>query len=413
MTGAGGRRPRTPRILLGVTGGIAAYKALDLVRRFRKSGWEVQVVMTTAARKLVGHESFAGLSGRPVAHELFPRRRPEGRPARIEHIDLAQWADLVLVAPATANILGKLAAGIADDLLSTLLLAVPSDTVRAGRVVFAPAMNTRMWEHASVRRNIDTLTTQGYVIVEPEPGELACGDRGAGRLADATDLLATCRAALRDEARLPDLSGIRVLVTAGRTEEPLDPVRVLTNRSSGRMGIALARAFRLARADVQLITGPLSVPLPAGIPVEPVRTSDEMRKAVLRHAPDATVLVMCAAVADYRPARKSRAKRRGDHVILELVKAPDILKAVSETSRPPVVIGFSHDPSLAVARRKLRDKKVDLIVANPYATADADTVTAVLVPARGRSRRLPELTKEEFGRRLVIETARLLALRTG
>jgi phosphopantothenoylcysteine decarboxylase/phosphopantothenate--cysteine ligase len=404
-----GKRARPPRLLLGVTGGIAAYKTLELVRRFRRLGWEVQVVMTAAARRLLGTESFAALAGRPVAGELFPRRRAGTGDARIAHIDLAQWADIVLVAPATANCLGKLAGGIADDLLSTLLLAVPLAAVRAGRVLLAPAMNSRMWEHPSVRRNLAELERQGYVTIEPEPGELACGQSGAGRLAEVDDVAGAVIAAGDAAARLPDLAGARVIVTAGRTEEPLDPVRVLTNRSSGRLGIALARAFRLARADVRLVCGAVAVPLPAAIPVETAATAAAMLAALERAAPACDILVMCAAVGDYRPARPTRAKTHARRLTLVLEKTPDILKALTGKRRPPVVIGFSHDPSVAVARAKLRAKRLDLIVANPHATAGADTIAATIIPARGRAVRLPALTKDRFSRRLVTESARLLA----
>ncbi|MFO7675179.1 MAG: bifunctional phosphopantothenoylcysteine decarboxylase/phosphopantothenate--cysteine ligase CoaBC [bacterium] len=400
---------RPKRLLLGVTGGIAAYKALELVRRFRRLGWEVQVVMTAAARRLLGTESFATLAGRPVAHELFPRRRPgPAADARIAHVDLAGWADVVLVAPTTANCLGKLAAGIADDLLSTLLLAVPPEKLRAGRVILAPAMNTRMWEHPSVRRNLAGLEADGCVVVLPEPGELACGDRGAGRLADVEDLAAAVLAAAAGAGRLPDLAGARVVVTAGRTEEPLDPVRVLTNRSSGRLGLALARAFRLARADVRLVCGALSVSPPAALPIETATTADSMLAALRRAVRDCDILVMCAAVGDYRPARPARAKTHDRRLSLVLEKTPDILKTVTAEHRPPVVIGFSHDPSTAVARTKLHAKRLDLIVANPYPTAGADTIRATLVPARGRVTRLAGQSKDRFSRRLVAEAARLL-----
>ncbi|MFO7639010.1 MAG: bifunctional phosphopantothenoylcysteine decarboxylase/phosphopantothenate--cysteine ligase CoaBC [bacterium] len=406
-----GQPTRPRRLLLGVTGGIAAYKTLELVRCFRRLGWEVQVVMTAAARRLVGTESFTSLAGRPVASELFPggRRRPAA--AGIAHIDLARWADVVLVAPATANCLGKLCAGIADDLLSTLLLAIPPEAVRAGRVLLAPAMNSRMWEHPSVRRNLAELEAQGYVSIPPEPGELACGESGPGRLAEVKDIAGAVTAAANDAARLPDLTGVRVVVTAGRTEEPLDAVRVLTNRSSGRLGIELARAFRLARADVRLVCGAVSVPLPAAIPVETAATAEAMHAALDKALPGCDLLVMCAAIGDYRPARPSRAKTHAARLTLVLEKTPDILKAVTARNRPKVVIGFSHDPSVAAAREKLRAKRLDLVVANPYPTAGARDIAATLVPARGRAVRLPAQAKERFSRRLVVEAGRLLAER--
>lgn len=403
--------PRARRVLLGVTGGIAAYKTLELVRRFRGARWEVQVVMTDHARKLVGEQTFASLSGRPVAHELFPRRRPKGAEQGITHIEFARWADLVLVAPATANIIGKLASGIADDLLSTVLLALPAGLRARGRVIIAPAMNTRMWQHPSVRANLDQLKEQGCVVVGPDPGELACGESGLGRLAAADDIFAACRAALARDRPLPDLAGVRALVTAGRTEEPLDPVRVITNRSSGRMGIAIARQLRLCGADTRLVCGALSEPLPAGIQVTTATAAEAMKDAVLAALPTTDLLVMCAAVADYRPARAGHAKSHAARLSLELVRTPDILKVVSRSEHRAVVVGFSHDPSVAAARRKLKEKRLDLVVANPYETAGSGAIRPVLVSRSGPSRRLAEMPKEDFARVLAAECGRLLAER--
>lgn len=398
----------TGRVLLGVSGGIAAYKSLELVRAFRRRGWEVQVVMTASARRIIGMETFSTLSGRKVAYELFPRKRPADR--AIEHIDLARWADLILVAPATANIIGKLAGGIADDLLSTLLLAVPARLRETGRVIIAPAMNTRMWQHPSVADNLARLAGQGYSIVAPEPGDLACGETGPGRMAAADDILAACLQAADGEP-LPDLDGYRVLVTAGRTEEPLDPVRVLTNRSSGRLGIDIARTFRLARADVRLVAGAVSVALPAGIPLTTALSSQEMLDAVLASLGWADLLVMCAAVSDYRPARVAKTKRRAARLSLALEKTPDILKQVNRNPHGATVIGFSHDPSVAVARRKLRAKGIDLVVANPYETAGSDSIRATLVRRTGPSKRLPGMTKRAFAARLAREAKALLDTR--
>ena len=405
-------------MLLGVTGGIAAYKTLELVRLCRRQGWEIQVVMTGHARKLVGQESFAALSGRQVATELFPKKRSKqsdssdlsdrSDKAPIPHIDLATWADLVLVAPATANFLGKLASGIADDLLSTLLLAIPQATLESGRVVIAPAMNTNMWLHPSVTANVARLEKLGYVVVPPDRGELACGTSGPGRLPEIETLLETCRAALSAEEKLPDLSGIRVLLTAGRTEEPLDPVRVISNRSSGRLGAAVSRLFALARAEVTLVAGPTSVELPAGIHAERVRTTEEMLHAVLKRLPGTDVLLMCAAPADYRPARPCTSKHHEKNLRLELVRTPDILKAVSRTGHQALVIGFSLDPSVARAKEKLKDKKLNMVVANDYTTPGADTIRPRLITTRGRTRNLPAMSKNEFGRTLVREVAAML-----
>lgn len=402
------------QVLLGVTGGIAAYKSLELVRLFRRAGWEVQVVMTRHARRLLGPRSFAALSGRPVASELFPSgRTPESGAGRhrIEHVDLAARADLVVVAPATANIIGKLAGGIADDLLSTLLLAVPSRTLRSGRVVLAPAMNVNMWQNPSVQENIRRLAASGYVLVGPEAGELACGETGQGRLAAPERIFAAGRAALESRGRIPDLTAVRVLVTAGRTEEPIDPVRILTNRSSGRMGIAIARAFATAGAQVRLIAGPVSVPLPQDLPVVSVQTADQMLAAVLEHLPGTEVLVMCAAVSDYRPARARKTKYHSDSLRLELSRTPDILSNVNRAEHSAVVVGFSLDPSIDRARQKLRAKGLDLVIANPYPAAGAVTTAPTFVYPSGRAVRMPEVEKESFAFRLVAETAKLLRKR--
>jgi phosphopantothenoylcysteine decarboxylase/phosphopantothenate--cysteine ligase len=388
---------------MGVTGGIAAYKALELVRLFRKAGWDVAVVMTRAARKFVGPESFAALTGRPVALELFPRNRlkPAGSGGgSVEHVDLAGWADLIVVAPATANIIGKLAAGVADDLLSTLLLAVPAETRDRGRVLFAPAMNVNMWQSPTVQSNVRKLMGYGYRFLEPARGELACGACGAGRLPEPGVIFERCRAALAETA-VPDLAGVRVLVTTGRTEEPLDPVRVITNRSSGRMGREVATAFARAGADVTLIAGPVSVPLPQDVRAVSVSTTEEMREAVLQRLGDTDILVMCAAVSDYRPARAARTKRSARSLVLELERTPDILTDVSKRKHSALVVGFSLDDALDRARAKIERKRLDLIVANPTDTPGSDFIKPRLLFASGRSSALPAMPKAEFARRLV------------
>jgi phosphopantothenoylcysteine decarboxylase/phosphopantothenate--cysteine ligase len=414
------------RVLLGVTGGIAAYKALELVRLFRKAGWDVQTVMTESARKFVGPESFRALTGRPVALELFPKTRPEDarrRAANVEHVDLATSADLVVVAPATANIIGKLASGIADDLLSTLLLAVPKATVQDGRVLFAPAMNTNMWQNPAVMTNVRQLAAAGYRFISPGEGELACGTSGPGRMAEPPIILEHCRAALAARpspiGNAPPFAGTRVVVTAGRTEEPLDPVRVITNRSSGRMGIEIARAFVDAGAEVRLVAGELSVPLPPGVTVTQATTTEKMLRAVLSALPRTDVLVMCAAVADYRPARAATGKHHEPTLTVRLERTPDILREVSRRHHRAVVVGFSLDDSATRARAKLDQKQLDLIVANPFVTAGSGTIKARLVfrspktkVQSPKSRSLKPMSKPDFARLLVAEVAGLLAGRT-
>jgi phosphopantothenoylcysteine decarboxylase / phosphopantothenate---cysteine ligase len=410
---------RPYRVLLGVTGGIAAYKALELVRLFGKAGWDVQAVMTESARKFVGPESFRVLTGHPVALELFPRTRPEDskrRAANVEHVDLATSADMVVVAPATANIIGKLASGIADDLLSTLLLAVPKPTVLAGRVLFAPAMNTNMWQNPAVLANVRNLTAAGYRFISPGEGELACGTTGPGRMAEPQVIFEQCRASLGSReleiGRSPLFNGVRVVVTAGRTEEPLDSVRVITNRSSGRMGIEIARAFLEAGAEVRLIAGEISVPLPTGMTVTQAPTTEKMLRAVLAALPRTDVLVMCAAVADYRPVRPAAGKHHDPTLTVRLVRTPDILREVSRRRHHAVVVGFSLDDSPARARSKLERKQLDLIVANPFVTAGSGTIKARLVAPGGRPRGLKPMSKQDFARLLVAEIAQLLARRT-
>jgi len=433
--------PTPFRVLLGVTGGIAAYKALELARLCRKAGWQVQVVMTESARKFVGAESFRTLTGNPVACELFPKGRSTLRTPRsaprplgpatgpetppVEHVDLAASANLVVVAPATANIIGKLASGIADNLLSTLLLAVPGQTVQEGRVLIAPAMNTNMWQHPAVAANVKRLAGAGYRFVSPAEGELACGSSGPGRMAEPADIFAACRAALaprRHKLKRPDprpsslapclMQSIRVVVTAGRTEEPLDVVRVLTNRSSGRMGVEIARAFSQAGAQVRMVAGELSVPLPSGVAVTRATTADRMQTAVLAALPSTDVLVMCAAVADYRPARVAAGKLHESGLTLRLQRTPDILKEVNRRAHRALVVGFSLDSSLARARTKLKEKGLDLMVANPFTTPSSGSIRARLLYRTGRTRGLPAMPKSEFARLLVSEVARLYGERT-
>lgn len=402
---------RAVRVLLGVTGGIAAYKAVELLRLMRRSGWQVTVVMTKAARRFVGPESFRALSGSEVALELFPQRRVSPPDCgQVMHVDLAASADLVVVAPATANCIGKLAAGIADDLLSTLLLAVPQNLVSTGRVLIAPAMNSNMWQHPSVRANIARLAEQGYRFVGPESGELACGSEGLGRMVAPERIFTACQAAV--DGSLPSLCGIRVLITAGRTEEPIDPVRVVTNRSSGRTGMELVSAFGATGASVELVAGRVDVSMPAFCPVTRVTTADEMLAAVMTRLAGTDVLVMCAAVADYRPVRMSSTKRHEAGLSLRLARTPDILKQVAverrKTGRPRVVVGFSLDDSLARAHQKLRSKRLDVIVANPLPTPGGEEICPTLISADGRRRSLGRMSKARFARELVRVVAGLV-----
>ncbi len=407
MTGAlaRARKRSAPRVLLAVTGGIAAYKALELVRLMRRADWDVVVAMTQAACRFVGPESFRALSGNPVALALFPKKRFTPPASGVQHIDLAASADLIVVAPATANILGKLASGVADDLVSTLLLAVPAAKLDSGRVLLAPAMNVNMWQHPSVQANLARLRGFGYRFIEPGTGALACGTFGTGRMAEPSEIFRRCRTTLTLRSQL---TGLKALVTTGRTEEEIDPVRVITNRSSGRMGVEVAASLLAAGATVRLIAGVVASPLPAGCLVTPVRSTEEMLHAVLAELPSTDVLVMCAAVSDFRPAHAFPSKRSDQRLTVELVRTPDILTAVSTTEHHARVIGFSLDDSLARARLKLRHKQLDMVVANPLDTPGSETIRPTLVYHDGRTLALPEMTKSEFALRLVSEIGRLV-----
>ena len=378
---------RGRRVLLGVTGSIAAYKACEIVRRLRDAGVSVGVVMTRAAREFITPLTLQTLSGAPVATDLFDL----GQESEIGHIRLADEAEAVLVAPATANLIGKLANGIADDLLTTALLATRAP------VLVAPAMNVHMYEHPAVRENVATLERRGVRVIAPEEGALACGYEGAGRLADVDVLLEEVEAALSSR----DLGGECVLVTAGPTREAVDPVRFLSNRSSGKMGYALARAARRRGASVVLVSGPTALRAPRGVELVRVESAEEMRAAAHAAAPRATVAIAAAAVADYRPRvrmAEKQAKPKGTHR-LELVATPDVIGGLP---RHPavIVVGFAAETGDLArrARAKLERKRLDLIVANdvtaPGAGFDVDTNRVTLIDAEGAVE-LPLLAKDE------------------
>lgn len=385
------------KVILGVSGSVAAYKAADIAGRLVRHGAEVHVVMTRAAREFVSPLTLEAVSGNPVHTEMF------GDSGVMAHVDLARRGDMMLVAPATANLIGKAAAGIADDLLTTLLLAY-------GRpVLFCPAMNPAMYANLMVQRNMELLKNQGHVFCGPETGRVACGETGAGRLA-APEVILERIMGLSQAAN--DLQGVRVLVTAGPTREFLDPVRYLSNRSSGRMGYALARAARDRGAQVVLVSGPSFIPAPHGVTLVPVVTASQMFEAVRHHLADSAVLIMAAAVADYRPAEVSthKVKKRDRSLVLELVPNEDILAYVGRSKKPnQVVIGFAAetgDPGPA-ALEKGRRKGADLMVGNdvtrPGAGFDVETNAVVLVYPDGRSIPLPEMDKYQVAWRLLDE----------
>jgi phosphopantothenoylcysteine decarboxylase / phosphopantothenate---cysteine ligase len=398
------------QITLGVTGGVAAYKAAELVRRLQQEGFTVEVVMTRAACEFVRPLTFAALSGKKVITDLFVESGGEANlESAIEHIAVAQRTDLLLVAPATADILAKFSRGISDDFLSTLYLATSAP------VVVAPAMNVNMWNHPATQENLDRLRRHGVHVVDPDQGYLACGMTGAGRLAGQEAIVAAVREVLRIRR---DLEGQTVLLTAGPTQEAIDPVRYLTNRSSGRMGYAVAEAAAQRGARVILVSGPTSLDTPANVSRVDVRTAAEMLGAVEQNFAEATIAIFAAAVADYRPADAavSKIKRSSEQgITLQLVPNTDILAAMSREKGNRLVVGFAAETDRVAenARKKLKDKNADLIVANDVtaegAGFDVDTNVVTLLSRDGRDLPLPRLTKREVAHRILDEVVRLSA----
>jgi phosphopantothenoylcysteine decarboxylase/phosphopantothenate--cysteine ligase len=394
------------KIALGVTGGVAAYKAAELVRRLQQEQLDVQVVMTRAAQEFITPLTFAALTGQKVITDMFgdSSAGPANVESAIEHIAVAQRIDLLLIAPATADILGKLSHGIADDFLTTLYLATKAP------VVVAPAMNVNMWDHPATQENIASLRTRGVHVVNPDEGYLACGMTGAGRLA-ATEAIAKKVCEVLGLRR--DLEGQTVLVTAGPTREDIDPVRFLTNRSSGKMGYALAEAAQRRGARVILVSGPTERKIPEAVDWIPVRTAEEMRRAVNEHAAGASIIIMAAAVADFRPAsvQQSKIKRGEGKLMLELEPTPDILAQLgrqpqSENSRR-VIVGFAAETDRVVdnARQKLARKGADMIVANDVtqegAGFDTDTNIVTFFLRDGREIPLPKMDKLQVANRIL------------
>jgi phosphopantothenoylcysteine decarboxylase/phosphopantothenate--cysteine ligase len=397
------------RITLGVTGGVAAYKAAELVRRLQQEGFSVQVVMTRGAREFITPLTFAALSGQKVITDLFAGAAASGEAnleSAIEHIAVAQRTDLLLVAPATADILAKFARGIADDFLTTLYLAT------AAPVVVAPAMNVNMWDHAATQENIEMLRARGVHIVDPDEGYLACGMTGAGRLAGQEEIVKAVREVLHVQR---DLEGQTILVTAGPTREDLDPVRYLTNRSSGKMGYAVAEAAARRGAKVWLVMGPTALETPAGVERVDVRTAEEMHRAVAERFSSCSVAILAAAVADYRPAEKhaEKIKKGKDSLTISLMPTTDILADVAKTKGERLIVGFAAETEHVAenARKKLAAKNADLIVANDVtaegAGFDADTNIVTLFARDGRDLALPKLSKSEVAQRILDEVVRL------
>jgi len=397
------------RITLGVTGGVAAYKAAELVRRLQQEGFSVEVVMTRAACEFVTPLTFAALTGKKVITGLFAESGGEANlESAIEHIAVAQRTDLLLVAPATADIIAKFSRGISDDFLTTLYLATTAP------VVVAPAMNVNMWNHPATQENLDRLRVRGVQVVNPDEGYLACGMTGAGRLAGQEAIVAAVREVLQIRR---DLEGQTILLTAGPTQEDLDPVRFLTNRSSGRMGYAVAEAAAQRGAKVIVISGPTTLETPAGVTRVDVRTAAEMLRAVEDHFAQATTAVFAAAVADYRPVvvAAQKIKKTAEEMTLRLEPNPDILATIARKKGNRLVVGFAAETGKVAenARKKLAEKNADLIVANDVtaegAGFDVGTNIVTLFARDGRDLPLPKMTKREVAHRILDEVLRLSA----
>jgi phosphopantothenoylcysteine decarboxylase / phosphopantothenate---cysteine ligase len=397
------------RITLGVTGGVAAYKAAELVRRLQQEGFSVEVVMTRAACEFIAPLTFAALTGKKVITGLFAESSGEANlESAIEHIAVAQRTDLLLIAPATADIMAKFSRGISDDFLSTLYLATTAP------VVVAPAMNVNMWNHPATQENLELLRSRGVQVVNPNEGYLACGMTGAGRLASQDAIVLAVREVLQLRR---DLEGQTVLLTAGPTQEDVDPVRFLTNRSSGRMGYAVAEAAAHRGAKVILVSGPTALDTPAGVTRVNVRTASQMLRSVEENFSAATIAIFAAAVADYRPAEAAseKIKKTGGDITLRLEPNPDILATAARKKGHRLIVGFAAETDKVAenARKKLTDKNADLIVANDLtaegAGFDVDTNIVTLFACDGRDLALPKLTKREVAHRILDEVVRLTA----
>jgi phosphopantothenoylcysteine decarboxylase / phosphopantothenate---cysteine ligase len=395
------------RALVGIGGGIAAYKAAELTRSLAERGVQVQVIMTKAAREFVRPLTFAALTGRKVITDLFPKAdQQETLSSAVEHIGVAGEGDVLVVAPATADLMAKFARGLAGDFLSTLYLAF------TGPIVLAPAMNTNMWRHAATQANLEILRKRGHVIIGPDEGSLACGTIGPGRMSEPEAIAEVVLSVL---SKRRDLEGETVLVTAGPTEEPLDPVRYISNRSSGKMGYAVAAAAASRGAKVVLVSGPVHLPDPPGTVVVKVRTAAEMRQAVLDHLEPATMIVKAAAVADYHVAKVSeqKIKKTAARISLELDPTPDILAELGRRKGDRLLIGFAAETEnlRQEARRKLQSKNCDMVVGNLVgregAGFESDTNEVVLALATGEVIAPPPASKRDVADRILDEAMKL------
>jgi phosphopantothenoylcysteine decarboxylase/phosphopantothenate--cysteine ligase len=390
------------KIIVGITGGIAAYKACEIVRRFKKLGAQTMVVMTQNAQKFITPLTLETLSENEVVTEMFPEKKVVG----IRHINLAHWADLILIAPTTANVIGKIRAGIADDILTTVVISTKSP------VMFAPAMNVNMWENPIVQDNVAHLKKLGYRFIEPEEGDLACGT-GKGRLPEPDFIV---NQAVKLLTGKKDLEGKSILVTAGRTQEPIDPVRYISNRSSGKMGYAIAEAARRRGAKVTLISGPTALASPPEVDLVRVQSAREMHSAVKSGFAKADALIMAAAVSDFVPGirSKDKIKKSPEGVVLKLIPGVDILEEMGKKKGKKILVGFSleTEDEIKNSKKKLADKNLDLIVVNnpnvPGAGFEVDTNVVTLIERSGKATRLPLLSKTEVAERLLDRVSTML-----
>ncbi len=390
------------KIIVGITGGIAAYKSCEIIRRLKKLGAQVIVVMTQNACKFITPLTLETLSENEVVTEMFPEKKVVG----VRHVSLAQWADLILIAPATANVVGKIRAGIADDILTTVVISTKSP------VLIAPAMNVNMFENPIFGENMEYLKNKGYKFIEPETGDLAFGV-GKGRLPQPETIVGEV---VRFLTGKKDLEGRSILVTAGRTQEPLDPIRYLSNRSSGKMGYALAEAARKRGAKVTLISGPSDLTVPAEVDFIQVEKAKEMYSAVKSRFGKADVLIMAAAVSDFVPSVVSpnKTKKEEEEIYLKLKPSVDILKEMGKRKKKKILVGFSleTEDEIKNSKKKLVEKNLDLIVVNnpnvPGAGFEVDTNQVVLIERRGKTERLPLLPKKEVAEKVLDKVSVLL-----
>jgi len=390
------------KIVLGITGGIAAYKCAELVRRLKDAGCEVKVVMTESAKHFITPLTMQAVSGETVSDSLLD---PSAE-ASMGHIEFAKWADLILVAPATCNIIAKMAAGIADDLLTTLLLATPA------KVAVAPAMNQQMYAHAATQANLATLKARNVLLWGPGKGEQACGDIGAGRMLEPHELVALCTA--KEQPQL--LAGKTITITAGPTREPLDPVRFISNHSSGKMGYALAEAALQFGAKVNLISGPVTIKAPTGVNLINIESAEELLTESLTYAPQSDAFIGCAAVADYRAANiaTQKMKKQGDELTLTLTKNPDVIAAIANlTQNRPYTVGFAAETQNveSYAKGKLKNKNLDMICANDVSKSGLgfnSDHNALTLYWHNEQLELPTTSKIEIARKVIEQLAKHL-----